>query len=207
MKRLFIALTALASSLVASTTQATVDGYVLYNVPYRSVQTDDICFMRLPLLGSFGIPQASLTKASLSPTQVRRDSSAGFFNNNLAAPAKLLVHTYVSDNVTANGVWEYSMKLDVRALSAANGNNVAGRLATIRTAKLALLTIARNLDDISDGNFRLFVTFTNLPSQVSLPGTVLNATTRYAYSASSPLLIAYERELINVEGTCSSAFE
>lgn len=207
MKRYLIALTTLATTAFATPTQATVDSYVLYNVPYRSIQTDDICFMRLPLLGSFGIPQASLIQATLAPTQIRRDSPAGFFNNNLAAPTKLMVHTYVSDNVTATGVWEYSMKLDVRALASQNGSNVAGRRATIQSAKLALLAIARNMDDLSDGNYRLTVQFVGLPSQTSLPGTVLNATTRYPYTSSSALLIAYERELIDVEGSCAGTFE
>lgn len=207
MKRHLLAFFALASTAFATPTQATVEAYVLYNVPYRSIQTDDICFMRLPLLGSFGIPQASLAQASLLPTNIRRDYPAGFFNNNLAAPSKLMVHTYVSDNITSTGVWEYSMKLDVRALSAANGSSVAGRKATIQTAKLALLAIARNMDDLSNGNYRLTVQFIGLPSQTSLPGTVLNATTRYPYTSTSPLLIAYDRELIDVEGTCSENFE
>jgi hypothetical protein len=207
MKRYLIAFTALVTTAFATPTQATVDAYVLYNVPYRSVQTDDICFMRLPLLGSFGIPQASLAQASLLPTQIRRDYPVGYFNNNLAAPAKLMVHTYVSDSYTGTGVWEYSMKLDVRALATFNGTSLTGRRATIQSAKLALLAIARNMDDLSDGNYRLTVQFIGLPSQTSLPGTTLYATTRYPYTASSPLLIAYERELIDVEGSCPDAFE
>lgn len=209
MKRHLLTLIALATTaLVSLPAHATVEGYILYNVPYRSVQTDDICFMRLPLLASFGIPQAALAQASLTPTQVLQDfPTPHYFNNNLAAPTTPMVHTYVSDAITSTGVWEYSMKLDVRALAAANGTTATGRAATIRAAKLALLAIARNMDDLSDGNYRLRVTFIGLPSQTGLPGSTLNASTRYPYTSTSPLLIAYERELIDVEGSCPAAFE
>lgn len=209
MKRHILALTALATATLATLpAHATVEGYILYNVPYRSLQTDDVCFMRLPLLASFGIPQAALAQATLTPTQVLQDfPTPHYINNNLAAPAKPMVHTYVSDAISATGVWEYSMKLDVRALATANGTTVAGRAATIKSAKLALLALARNMDDLSDGNYRLRVTFIGLPSQVGLSGSTLYASTRYPYTSTSSLLIAYERELIDVEGSCPDVFE
>lgn len=208
MKRTLLTLAALATTAFAAPAQATVEGYILYNVPYKHVQTDAICFMRLPLLASFGIPQASLAQATLAPTQIRKDfPTATYFNNNLAAPAKLMVHTYVSDAVTATGVWEYSMKLDVRALATANGTTASGRASTIKSAKLALLALARNMDDLSNGNYRLSVAFIGLPSQTGLAGTALNATTRFPYTSTSALLIAYENELIDVDGSCPAAFE
>lgn len=124
MTRHLLALAALATTTFAAPALATVDGWILYNVPYASAQTDDICFMRVPMLASFGIPSGSLAIASLSPTSVRKESpTPSFFNHNLAAPAKLMVHTYVSDNITNTGTWEYSMKLDVRALAAHNGHH------------------------------------------------------------------------------------
>lgn len=204
MKSKLIALMALASTMaVALPAQATVEGYILYNVPYQNLQTDDVCFMRLPLYASFGIPTASMANASLTPTQILKDfPTKSYVNINLAAPTKLMVPTYVSDAVTATGVWEYTMKLNVTALATANGTTVAGRSATIKAAKLALLAIARNMDDISDGNYRLKVTFVGLPAQNGVPGTKLNATTQFAYTSTSPLLIAYESELIDVEGSC-----
>lgn len=204
-----IVLSALVSSMaVAVPAQATVEGYILYNVPYQHLQTDDICFMRLPLYTSFGIPTASMAAASLTPTAILKDfPTKSYVNVNLAAPAKLMVHTYVSDAVTSSNVWEYTMKLDVTALAAANGTTATGRKATIKAAKLALLAISRNMDDISDGNYRLKVTFTGLPSQVGLVGTKLNASTIYPYTSTSALLIAYDRELINTEGSCPTEFE
>lgn len=209
MKRHVLALTALAAATLGSSPAlATVEGYILYNVPYQSVQTDDVCFMRLPLLASFGIPQAALAQATLAPTQIRQDfPTPHYFNNNLAAPATPMVHTYVSDAITTTGVWEYTMKLDVRALAAANGTTASGRAATIKAAKVALLALARNMDDLSDGNYRLRVTFVGLPSQVGLTGTTLYASTRYPYTSTSSLLTSYERELIDVEGSCPDAFE
>lgn len=208
MKRPVLVLTALAALAATAPAHATVEGYILYNVPYLSVQTDDVCFMRLPLLSSFGIPAAQVTLASLAPTAIRKDyPTPQFININLAAPAKAMVHTYLSDAITASGVWEYSMKLDVSALSAHNGLTTSGRASTVKAAKLALLTIARNLDDLSNGSYRLRVTFTGLPSQSGLAGTKLNATTVYPYTATSALLIAYETELIDREGSCPDVFE
>ena len=203
MKTKLVALSALLFSFVAVPAQATVDAIIQYNIPYQSIQTDDICFMRLPLYTSIGIPAAVLTQASLTPTQILKDfPRRTYVNLNLAAPARAMIHTYVSDSVTAAGVWEYTMKLDVSALSTYNGTTLAGRSATYKSAKLALLAIARNLDDVSNGNYRLKVTFVGLPSSTSVLGTKLNATTAYPYTSTSPLLIAYERELIDVEGSC-----
>jgi hypothetical protein len=203
MKTKLVALSAVLFSLVAVPAQATVDAIIQYNIPYRSIQTDDICFMRLPLYTSIGIPAAVLTEASLTPTQILKDfPRRQYVNLNLAAPARAMVHTYVSDSVTPAGVWEYTMKLDVTALSTYNGTSLTGRTNTYRSAKLALLAIARNLDDVSNGSYRLKVTFVGLPSATSVPGTKLNATTAYPYTSASPLLIAYERELIDVEGSC-----
>ncbi len=203
MKTTLIALCLASTATLAAPAHATVEGYILYNVPYQSLQTDDICFMRLPLLASFGIPPANLAQASLQPTAILKDYPAyEYVNVNLAAPARLMVHTYVSDAITDNGVWEYAMKLDARALAAHNGYTVAGRQRTITAAKLALLAIARNMHDLSGGNYRLRVTFTGLPTQIGLSGTRLYTSTSYPYTSSSPLLAAYERELIDREGTC-----
>ncbi|MCC6624463.1 MAG: hypothetical protein IT385_24655 [Deltaproteobacteria bacterium] len=204
MRRTIFALATLAlGTLGTIPAHATVEGFIQYTVPYKSVQTDDICFMRLPMLAQFGIPQAAVTVASLTPTAILKNfPTPQFVNINLAAPTKRMVHTYVSDAITSTGVWEYTMKLDVSALSTANGTTLAGRTSTIKSAKLALLAIARNMDDLSDGNYRLRVTFTGLPSQTGVVGTKLYATTQYAYTATSPLLVAYENELIDVEGSC-----
>lgn len=209
MKRTALKLVTLAiAAVLPMSAQATVEGFILYNVPYKSVQTDDICWMRLPMLAQFGIPQAAIIQASLAPTSILKDfPTRRYININLASPTRPLVHTYILDNITATNVWEYTMKLDVTALAAANGFALGGRVATLRTAKLALLAIARNMDDLSDGNFRLRVTFTGLPSQVGVAGTRLNATTGFPYTSTSALLIAYDRELIDVEGGCQTNLE
>jgi hypothetical protein len=205
---LVAALTILCALVPSRAAEATVEGYAMYNVPYQHRQTSDICFMRLPVLASFGIPQAVLAQASLAPTQVLKDyPSRSYVNINLASPARPMVHTYLSDGVTVSGVWEYSMKLDVTALAAYNGTTVAGRQATIRSAKLALLAMARNMEDLSHGNYRLRVTFVGLPSQTGLTGTKLYASTLYAYTVESPLIQAYENELLNRGGSCNLDWE
>jgi hypothetical protein len=201
---LAFALVALATlTLGARPANATVDAVLRYTVPYQHLSTDDVCLMRLPVLARFGIPAAALTEASLTATRVLQQfPSRHYANVNLAAPGKKLVHTYVSDRITTNGVWEYAMKLDVTRLATAGGTSIAGRTRTIRTAKLALIAIAKNLEDASQGSYQLTLTFTGLPSQAGLPGTELHATTLDAYSVDHPLLNAYISELIDVEGSC-----
>jgi hypothetical protein len=60
----------------------------------------------------------------------------------------------------------------------------------------------RDLDDLTVGLWRVKVKFVGLPSQSSLPGTKLYATTSSPYSAASALLAAYTKELVNREGSC-----
>jgi hypothetical protein len=131
----------------------------------------------------------------------KEGNSGSYVNINLLATSPTLVPAYVSDR-WVGATYEYSMTLDVTALSNTNGTSLEGRTKTIKTAKLALLAMARNMHDLSNGQYRLWLRFFGLPSQTGLPGTRLYATTSYAYSSASPLLAAYEHELINLVGSC-----
>lgn len=181
--------------------RATVDAFLQYTTPYQQLQTDDTCMTRQTMLASIGIPAASLMEATFSPNAVYNQNSGGFINTNVLATAPAMVPGYVSDSFSG-AVWEYSMTLDVSALSAANGSSLAGRTQTVRSAKLALLAMSENMRTLSNDLYRLRITFFGLPNQTGLPGTRLYAVTQFPYSAPSALLAAYRRELINSHGTC-----
>jgi hypothetical protein len=197
------AATLLGLALFSVPAQATVDGFIEYHVPYFHPQTEDICLMKQTMFTSFGVPEASQMHGTLAQTRIFADQPAPrYLNINLAGTSPAMVGTYVTDAVTDTGVFEYSMRLDLGALAAANGAGREGRAATVKAAKLFLIAMAANMASISYGSYRLRVQLIGLPSQQDLPGTPLYATTLYAYSAGSPLLAAYRRELLNVEGSC-----
>lgn len=201
MKRL-VAVAVLAAALVAAPqARATVDGYLAITTPYSHLETGDVCFMKTRMWATFGIPAASAMKGILKPVYVYKQPTDSFVNVNLIATSPAMVATYTWDGMV-NGVYEYRMTLDVSALRTAKGTTVAGRTATIRAAKLALLSMAKSLADITDGRYRLRVTFVGLPSQAGLTGTYLYASTTSPYTASSPLLLAYEAEIVNQNGSC-----
>jgi hypothetical protein len=199
--RLFVALMVLAAAAPA---RATVDALLDYQVPYQHLQTDDVCFLHQTMWAEIGIPPASLMRAVFAPNQIFNETGlpTPYVNINLAATHPAMVASYVSDSYAGN-VLTYEMSLDVTKLEAANGSTVAGRSATVKSAKLALLAVARSVAGLAGaGSWKLRVTFVGLPSQTGLTGTKLYATTQYAYGPGSPLLTAYEQELINVGGSC-----
>lgn len=198
--RLFVALVTLAAAAPA---RATVDALLDYQVPYAHLQTDDVCFLHQTMWADIGIPAASLMRAVFAPNQIFNESGlpTKYVSINLAATNPAMTATYVSDDF-AGGIVTYEMKVDVTKLAAANGSTAGGRAATVKAAKLALLAMSRSMAPLGSSGWRLRVTFVGLPSQTDLAGTKLYATTQYAYGAGSPLLAAYEKELINVGGTC-----
>jgi hypothetical protein len=201
MKRLVaIALLAVLVAVVGPA-HATVDGYLTITTPYSHLETGDVCFMKSKMWAVFGIPAASAMQGILKPVYVYKQNTDSFVNVNLAATTPAMVGTYNWDGMV-NGVYEYRMTLNVTALRTAKGTTVTGRTATIHAAKLALLSMARSLSDITDGRYRLRVTFVGLPSQSGLAGTYLYSSTTSPYTGGSPLLAAYEAELVNQNGSC-----
>lgn len=192
-------------SLAPSTSHATVDSFLAYDVPYQHLQTDDVCFMPQVMWAEIGIPQGSMMRGAFAPTQTFAEApSPRYVNINLLATVPAMVPTYGSDSIDRYGRYLYTMTLDVTALSAANGATLAGRTQTIRQAKLALVTMAHNMEQLSGGatRYQLWVRFVGLPSQSGLLGKRLYASTTYPYNGYSLLLQGYQAELINVEGTC-----
>lgn len=192
---------------------ATVDAMLFSNIVYAHPQLEGYCYARVPVSAEIGIPPAALTEGSLAPSYALRSSSGGPFagelvidgsryvNINALAAGATIQHTYINDSYTSAGTVEYTAELDLSQVDAANGQTVEGRQATVTRAKLALLALAKNLkDDV--GSYRLFVTFKGLPDQSGLSGQPVYASSKWPYTGASPVLAAYEKELI--DSTCNS---
>ena len=92
---------------------------------------------------------------------------------------------------------EYEAELDLTDLAAENGASLEGRKETITRAKLAVLALAKNLKEGSaSGLYRLRLSFKGLPSQDDLEGEPVLASSNWPYTGASPVLAAYEKELI-----------
>lgn len=193
----------LGTGLFLGQAHATVDALLDYTIVYEEPQSGDFCYKKMPMWAMIGIPPASLMNGTFSPTQIIHETGNGinYLNINEIATAPAMTAKYVNDAVNEN-VYEYEMTIDVTNLARANGHTIPGRRNTIRAAKLALLAMAKNMHSLSHGMYRLRVTFIGLPNQAMLPGIALNATTQCPYSAGSSLLAAYEKELMNLEGSC-----
>jgi len=189
---------------------ATVDGFVRTTIITQDPQTEGYCYHPITTAAEVGIGLEAQTEGTLAPTFVYRNrpyagpfaeltliAGRPYVNINEISLGAPIEHTYIEDRYV-NGVIEYEIALDTTALAAHNGSTLAGREKTIRQAKLALLAIARNLEGYPEP-YRLFATFQGLPSQTGLSGTLLHATTHWPYTASSPLLAAYEAELIGAD--------
>jgi hypothetical protein len=189
---------------VAAPADATVDAILDYTIVYQEPQSEDFCYRTMPMHAELGIPGGSLMQAVFAPVQIYNQSGmpSRYIDINLVSTQPPMVPTYVSDSIDANGTMNYAMKVDVTALAKANGTTSLGRLKTVRAAKLSLLAMARSMNKLSAGKYRLKVTFVGLPSQSGLPGVALPASTTWPYTASSPLLATLEKEWINAGGSC-----
>lgn len=207
-----LAVIALLTFAYSGASHATVDGILLANIIYQEPQDENVyCYSRVPVWGEIGIPPAIVAQASLAPsyaylavsspsgwTEAQVIDNRHYINLNAIARGAAIGHTYVNDAITGSGVVEYEVELDLSALSAFNGATKEGRQKTVTQAKLAMLALAKNLKDLSSvGLYRLRVSFKGLPSQSDLDGTPVYASSAWAYTGGSPVLAAYEKELIS----------
>jgi hypothetical protein len=211
-ERIVLAGLALLAGVFSGTNAgATVDGIVHANILYEAPQEQDLyCYARVPVYGEIGIPVAIAAQASLAPswaplsvsmpggyTGAKEIDGRYYLNLNAISAGAAIGHTYVNDAITQSGVVEYEVELDLTALAAANGSDKAGRKKTVTQAKLAMLALAKNLkEESATGLYRLRVTFTGLPSQSDLDGEPVYASSAWAYTGASPVLAAYEKELV-----------
>ena len=200
MRRLKTTILAL-SFLTSYSAKATVSALSDVVIPYKTIQSDEICLMKQKMIAEFGIPLGSLMEGILEENQVRQQILGGgsFFTNiNLLAEGTKISSTYISDNYTADEIWEYEFALDFAAVAALNGPSVAGRQKTIDRAKLAVISIL-NTAELTFGarKFRITLNLNNLPSQAGLTGNTVFPTTSFHYTSSSPVLAGYEAELLS----------
>jgi hypothetical protein len=205
MKKPLAAASFALAALFAPPAGATVDAILDYTIVYEHPQSGDLCYRSLPMQAELGIPPASVMQAVFAPTRVFNQNGlpAPYVDINVVTKAGAgPIATYVSDAIDSAGVVSYEMRVDVTPVAQRNGTTPVGRARTIANAKVALLSMARSLHELSNGRYKLRVTFAGLPSQQGLAGTPLNATTAFPYGAGSPLLAKYEAELIDVGGSC-----
>jgi MYXO-CTERM domain-containing protein len=201
---------------LASPAGATVDALIPATVIVRNVQTEGYCYLQIPVAAEVGIPIGEMIAASLSPHwALRNRTTAGGFaelttikgqsyvNLNEISLGARIKHSYILDEYKGT-TFIYRGQLDVSELATKNGSTTAGRRATIRQAKLALLAIAKDMAlAAGSGSWQLHLGFKGLPSQSGLSGTPLYATTSWPYTTGSPLLAKYGAELIHQAG-CGS---
>jgi len=182
---------------------ATVDSFIGYTVPYQEIQSDGICMKDMTMKAEIGIPASSRITAVFSPALI--------FSQNIGQE-----NSYININILGEGIEAemtdeeytgtkvvYTFELDFAELTAKNGESEAGRIATIKAAKLAVISIIENLnrDNILLPE-QAFITMKNLPSQWKLEGSRVYPTTMYPYSKFSSFYTTYKNELINLDGTC-----
>jgi hypothetical protein len=196
--------------------EATVDALLETNIVYRHPQVEKYCYLQVPVSAELGIPAVALIQGSLAPSFAPRFASPRppewelpnivtvggqeYESINALAHGAALAFTYAQDSFANSGTLELRGELDVSAVAAENGTSVAGRQATIDKAKLALLVIAKDLKDsnaYAGGKYRLYLSFKGLPSQEGLQGSRVYEKTSAPYSGGSPVLLGYEKELID----------
>ncbi len=202
MKNLALVLVGLVSS---TNSFATVDALIDYTIIHRQLQTDDYCYKALPMWAEIGIPAASQMAGTMAPTRIFKQNSLGnsYVNINEISRVSGLKAEYINDTYDEQtGVYTYSMSLDVSDHPAIGDNSPKARQGIVDQAKFALLAMNRNLAQYYPGKYKLWFTVDGLPSQAGLSGTPLPAKTQYPYTMQSPLRIAFEKELINLTGSC-----
>lgn len=189
---------------------ATVDAIFQHDLISTELQSDDYCYRKVPVWGVYGIQGPVEMKAVFTPYEVpfiSYDLSTRKVNLNATATTPPLGFKVTGgDFINAP---EFTVTVDTSALARARGNSKEGREWTVTHAKLALLGLTRNLASVSEKSlgkviYKLFVRFEGLPSQDDLPGTKLPSTTQYPYTAGSPLLKAFEAELMGGGRRCDN---
>ena len=165
MKKLLLTVLLLALS---ASSKATVSEFNTFFIPYERIQSNYICLNEQIMKAEFGIPLASMFEGIFSETQtlsqVLSGNSTRFNINLLVSGSTSVAYSLNFDRQTSSGVTDYSFTLNMAAFNTLNGNSSAGQLKTIKTAKLAVISIIKTAELLhSAGNFRVWIKFTNLP--------------------------------------------
>lgn len=173
-----------------------------YFIPYERIQSGYTCLHKALMIGDFGIPLDSKLRGIFSKKMTLRESTNSYINTNLLVDGTTTIGHTLNFERLAGAITEYSFKLDLAAFNTLNGNTVSGRQKTINTAKLAIISIVKTIEQTyGAGAFRIWVQFDNLPSQVGLTGlsvfTALPDWPSWPYTSTSPLYNTYKAELIS----------
>ena len=200
--RFIFAALVLAGSQVA---QATVSEYAEFYIPYQRLQSEEICLQKQIMEAEFGIPLASMMTGIFSPTKTLHQRLGGeneWRNINLLADSTTGIAWDLSfDRYNESGIYDYSFSLDMGPLAAELGDGAEARQKVVDRARLAIIAIIRTAESMHQaGRFRVWVHFTNLPSQDGLRGSTVYAGKSdwpgWPYTSSSPLYQAYLKEMI-----------
>lgn len=186
--------------VISAQALATVDALFTQNVIAQGIQSRQLCFVKVPMIGEFGIPEATMARMVFEPIYIAKISSSRptqSVNINEITKQGRMTYSFDFNQPVEAGLTQLSMTVNLTALTSANGLSVDGRTMTIKTAKLVLLSLNKNLNELSRGKYKLKLNFIGLPDQTAIAGERVYAQTRYAYSASSPLIAAYTSELIS----------
>lgn len=192
-------------TMASMSAQATVDAYGHFYIPYAQIQSGDTCLDKQIMQAEYGIPLASLLEGVFAPTQTLQQNLGGtstYGNINLLAAGNTTIpHNYNFDRYNNNGVYDYSFTLDMGPFNTLNGNTTAGRQKTRDLAKLALVAVIKTAEATHGaGQFRVWLQFTNLPSQAGLSGTPVYTGgvdwPTWPYTATSPVYQTYQNEML-----------
>jgi hypothetical protein len=198
-------LASIALLIAASDLQATVSEYTAFFIPYQRSQSEHVCLSQQIMEAEFGIPLGSMMAGIFSETKTLHQHLGGtntYANINMLINGTTTIpYTYNFDRYTSSGITEYSFTLNMAGFNTLNGTTVAGRQKTKDLAKLALISMLKTAESLHGaGNFRLWVKFTNLPSQTGLSGSLLYAGgtdwPTWPYTTSSSVYHTYTTEMI-----------
>lgn len=209
-KRAAVSFFALSAAFQALPARATSDAIYKQIIVSQDPQSGDFCLTKMPIWGVFGDAAWLALRGVFTPYNVPYLTGSGVVglvkNINVTATQPELNTSLGALESTSYSVYEYGGEVDVSAYVRSRQGDASSLQTAVNTIKLALVAMAKNLDAVSDGKFRLTVTFIGLPSQQGLVGTPLYAKTNSPYSKASPLLKAYEKELLNQTDSCKYTF-
>ncbi len=188
--------------------QATVSEYSRFVVPYQLNQSEYTCLSQQIMEAEFGIPLASVLSGVFSETRTLHQSLGGtdtYRNINLLAQGATIPRQLNFDRFhQASEIFDYSFTLDLAAVNALNGSDLAGRQKTINIAKLAIISTIKTAElTHGNGKFRVWITLNNLPSVDGLNGLPVyqgqSDWPGWPYTAGSSLYLGYLNEMINAD--------
>jgi hypothetical protein len=182
-------------ALLAGNAQATVDAFMTVKHGAAAIQRDGYCVIKRNMIGMIGIPPASILNGAFHSAPIMVEAMISEINgmqesNILTGVKPIYVNDEYRDLPNGRSELTYTMQLDV---SEVTRNNEAKK--AVELVKLAVVVISRNLAE-SFSQYKLNLEIIGLPRQDRSTGEKLHATTQWPYTRESPVIKAYEKELM-----------